>query len=124
MNRKDWSSTTHWVICIGHFEEKFIKHGKNVNSSGSFIQYQQSITTHNPTSHFNLCLDNFISWKLFYQIHEVDTIGNLKKAPKLTYSSVQPGNKKQNVTLALAIFQEMTPAKMRNYFPNRLGKKF
>ena len=61
---------------------------------------------------------------MFYEIHEIDTKGNLKKAPKLTYSAVQPGNKKQNVTLALAMFQEMTPATMRNYFPDRLGKKF
>ena len=61
---------------------------------------------------------------MFYETHEIDTKGNLKKVPKLTYSAVQPGNNKQNVTLALAIFQEMTPAIMRNYFPDRLGKKF
>ena len=27
-NRKDWLPTAHSVICIDHFEEKFIKRGK------------------------------------------------------------------------------------------------
>ena len=29
VNRKDWLSTAHSVICTDHFEEKNIKHGKN-----------------------------------------------------------------------------------------------
>ena len=28
MNRKDWLPTTSSVICIDHFEEKFVKRGK------------------------------------------------------------------------------------------------
>ena len=28
MNRKDWSPTSQSVICIDHFDEKFIKRGK------------------------------------------------------------------------------------------------
>ena len=45
--------------------------------------------------------------------------GNFKKALKLTYS-VPPGNNKQNVTVALAIFHGTTTAAMKSYFPDRL----
>ena len=43
----------------------------------------------------------------------------LKKAHKLTYSSLHPGNNKQNVKLALAIFDEATIAAVKSYFPDR-----
>ena len=44
---------------------------------------------------------------------------NLRKAPKLTYSSLHPSNNKQNVDLAIAIFHETTIAACKNYLPER-----
>ena len=41
---KDWLPTAHSVICIDHFEEKFIKRGKKCQllCCGKYIQYLQS----------------------------------------------------------------------------------
>ena len=44
---------------------------------------------------------------------------NLKKAHKLSYQVLHPGNKKQNVPLALAIFHETTTAAFESHFPER-----
>ena len=44
---------------------------------------------------------------------------NLKKAHKLSYQVLHPGNKKQSVPLALAIFHETTTAAFESYFPER-----
>ena len=59
---------------------------------------------------------------MFYDIYELDEKlqGNLRKAPKLTYKATHPGNNKQDVSLALAIFDETTSAAIRSYYPNRL----
>ena len=46
---------------------------------------------------------------------------NVRKAPKLTYKSLHPGNNKQNVNLALSIFDESTIAAFRSYFSERSG---
>ena len=58
---------------------------------------------------------------MFYDIYELDEKlqGNLRKAPKLTYKATHPGNNKQDVSLALAIFDETTSAAIRSYYPNR-----
>ena len=45
--------------------------------------------------------------------------GNLRKAPKLTYKATHPGNNKQDVPLALAVFDETTSAAIRSNFPDR-----
>ena len=45
--------------------------------------------------------------------------GNLRKAPKLTYKAAHPGNNKQYVLLAFAVFDETTSAAIRSYFPDR-----
>ena len=44
LNRKDWLPTAHSVICIDHFEEKFIERGKKCQLAccGKYIQYLQS----------------------------------------------------------------------------------
>ena len=42
-----------------------------------------------------------------------------KKTFKLTYSALHPENNKQNVPLALAIFDETTIAAFKSYFPER-----
>ena len=45
---------------------------------------------------------------------------NLGKAPKLTYSSLHPGDKKQSVELAITVFYETIISAVQNYFPERL----
>ena len=54
-----------------------------------------------------------------YNIHDKDQKldGNLRKASKLCYKSLLPGDNKQNVELALAIFHETTITASRNYYP-------
>ena len=44
---------------------------------------------------------------------------NLRKANKLTYRAMHPGNNKQSVNLAISIFQESTIAASKSYFPER-----
>ena len=59
-----------------------------------------------------------ISWGLLYAVHDCDETlnANLRKAPKLTYSTLHPGN---NVQLALNIFHETTVVAVKSYFPER-----
>ena len=45
-------------------------------------------------------------------------IHHLRKAPKLTYRALHPGNNKQNVPLALAVFDPTTTAALLSYFPD------
>ena len=49
-----------------------------------------------------------ISWKLFRNVFEKDSLleANLRKAPKITQKVLYPGNCKQNVPVALAIFHD------------------
>ena len=63
----------------------------------------------------------FISWGDLHKIHDIDATmdGNLRMARNLSYQSLHPGNKKQNVSLALGIFDETTIAAARYYLPNR-----
>ena len=51
--------------------------------------------------------------------HDVKLQSNLKKAHKLSYQVLHPGNKKQSVPLALATFHETTTAAFKSYFPER-----
>ena len=62
-----------------------------------------------------------ISWHLLNCVYERDSNlqANLRKAPKLTYETLHPGNKKQSVQLALNIFHETTTAAISSYFPDR-----
>ena len=62
-----------------------------------------------------------ISWHLLNCVYEMDNNlqANLRKAPKLNYETLHPGNKKQNVQLALNIFHETTTAAISSYFPDR-----
>jgi hypothetical protein len=66
--------------------------------------------------------DGFVSWSLFHQLYEHDLMlqANLKKAHKISCSVLHPGNNKQNVSLALAIFHETTSAAILSYFPDRV----
>ena len=62
-----------------------------------------------------------ISWKLFHYVFEKGSLleANLRKAPKITHKVLHPGNCKQNVPVALAIFYESTPAALTSYFPEK-----
>ena len=57
-----------------------------------------------------------------YDIYELDEKlqGNLRKAPKLIYKVIHPRNVKQDVSLALAIFDETILAAIKSCYPNRL----
>ena len=67
------------------------------------------------------CPDGYISWSDLHRLYDRDSQlqGNLRKAPKLSYRALHPGNKKQNVPLALSIFDETTIAAIKDYFPER-----
>ena len=62
-----------------------------------------------------------ISWKLFHDVSGEDSLleANLRKAPKITHKVFHPGNCKQNVPVALAIFDESTSAGLTSYFPEK-----
>ena len=66
--------------------------------------------------------EGYISWRMLYELYEKDETlqGHLRKAPRITYQAIHPGNNKQNVSLALAIFDESTSAAIKSYFPDRL----
>ena len=62
-----------------------------------------------------------IFWKLFHDIFEKDSLleVNLRRAPKIAHKVLHPGNCKQNVLVALAIFHESTSAALTSYFPEK-----
>ena len=62
-----------------------------------------------------------VSWKLFHDVHEKDLTldADLRKAPKLTNKVLHPGKYKQNVQVALDLFNESTIAGLKSYFPLR-----
>ena len=64
-----------------------------------------------------------ISWRELHELFEADSQlqAHLRKAPTLSYSVLHRGNKKQDVSLALAIFHETTVAALRSFFPNKLN---
>jgi hypothetical protein len=63
----------------------------------------------------------FVSWGDLHKIHDVDKNldAHLRKAPKLTYKALHPGNNKQCVGLALGVFHESTIAACKGLYPNR-----
>ena len=63
------------------------------------------------------------SWKLLHEVYDKDEKlpANMKKASKLSYKAMHPGDNKQSVPLALAIFDQGISATIESYYPNRLG---
>ena len=59
-----------------------------------------------------------IAWKTFHDVFERDANlhANLRKATKLTTKVLHPGNCRQNVPNALAIFDETTIAAVKSFF--------
>ena len=62
-----------------------------------------------------------VSWKLVHDSFEKDCLleAKLRKAPKITHKVLRPGDCKQNVLVALAIFHESTSAALTSYFPEK-----
>ena len=59
-----------------------------------------------------------VSWSSFHKIHEdLQLSAHLRAAPKINYPVLHPGNRKQSVPLALAIFEETTACAFRLYLP-------
>ena len=60
-----------------------------------------------------------IRWSTFHRVHEKDLAieCHVKKAPKISYQVLHPGNNKQSVPLALAIFDLSTISAISQYFP-------
>ena len=56
-----------------------------------------------------------------YNIYDLDKElkGHLRKAPKLSYQALHPGNNKRNFPLALSIIHETSIAASKSYLPNR-----
>ena len=67
------------------------------------------------------CPAGYLARSDLHQIfeHDVKLQSNLKKAHKLSYQVLHPGNKKQSVPLALAIFHKTITAAFESYFPER-----
>ena len=65
--------------------------------------------------------DGYISWSDLHSIYDQDSKlpGNLRKANKLTYRAMHPGNDKQFVHSALSIFHKNTIVARKSYFPER-----
>ena len=62
-----------------------------------------------------------ITWKLLHGVYaKYEKLpGNLKKTCKLTYKSLHPGDNKQDVSLALSIFDATTSAAIESYYLDR-----
>ena len=62
-----------------------------------------------------------IAWSDIHKLYERDSIldATLRKAPKLRFKTLHPGDNKQNVNLAIGIFHETTIAASESYFPKR-----
>ena len=64
--------------------------------------------------------DGYIAWSDLHRLHEKDAAldANLRKAPKLNYSVLHPGNNKQDVGRALAVFHDTTIAGFKSHLPD------
>ena len=60
-----------------------------------------------------------IHWSISHWLHEQDLAleCHVRKAPKISFQALHPGNNKQFVHLALSIFEPTTITTIRQYFP-------
>ena len=63
-----------------------------------------------------------VYWACRHRVHEHDIkeCGKLRKATKINYSVLHPGNKKLSVSLALAIFDPTTTTAISSYHPEEI----
>ena len=85
LTKDQWNKFIHWHLCILSKETVF--------PALRFNQFE-GITE---------VSDGYISRIMLYKIYKksIHIGANLKKAPKLTYTTTHPGSNKQNVSLAL-----------------------
>ena len=80
-----------------------------------------------PAMNFSVCGTQivsdpgYISWGDLHKIHDKDRNldAHLRKAPKLTYTALHPGNNKQSVSLAVGVFHETTIAACQDFLSDR-----
>ena len=60
---------------------------------------------------------SFIDWDILKKIFDKENGLLLKKAPSLSFQALHPFNKKQNVPLAIAVFDIRNAAAIESYFP-------
>ena len=99
------------VHLIKNIRNNLLNHRRFIFPSFDFYQFLDPINV--PAGE--------ISWKLLHDVYDKDKSlqGNLKKAHKLSYKSLHPGDNKQSVPLALSIFDQSTSAAIQSYFENR-----
>ena len=113
--RDGWKPSANSVFCEFHL----IKNVRNnLLNSRRFVFPQFDYEKDGIEIH---CPAGYLAWSDLHQIfeHDVKLQSNLKKAHKLSYQVLHPGNKKQSVPLALAIFHETITAAFESYFPER-----
>ena len=62
-----------------------------------------------------------MSWKTLHDVHDKDSMldSHLRKAPKLSYKVLHPGNCKLSVQVTLSVFDATTSAAIQSYFADR-----
>ncbi len=87
---------------------------KNVRNN--LLNYKRFIF---PGFQFDKLRDGEVRWRNLLDVYDHDQLldANLKLAPKLSYRALHPGDNKQNVPFALAVFHHTTSAAIRSYFP-------
>ena len=80
-------------------------------------EYHTPSQTSESTKHWTWSDASIQRHVIYDKDDELDTY--LRKAPKLSYKSLHPGNNKQDVNMAIAIFHESTIAASQYYFTGR-----
>ena len=96
---------------IKNIKNKILNRTKVVFSEYHFDLFDDAIDV--PAIH--------ISCRMSYDVYEMDEKlqGNLRKAPKLTYKATHPGNYKQDLSVASAIFDETTTDAIKSFYKNK-----
>ena len=99
------------VHLLKNIRNSFVNRNKFV-----FPSFEFNISGHHLSSQ-----PGILVWADIHKIFDKDKIldATLRKAPKLTFKALHPGDNKQNVNLAIAVFHETTIAASKSYFPER-----
>ena len=103
MYRKDWSPTAHLVICIDHFEEKFLKRGKkckhlwqlhpvstihNDSKSNSSLLRTQTILREFPSKQ-KITVDELVFFQAADIIVDIDSISEQNSPENFTFQRLE-----------------------------------
>ena len=97
---------------------------KNVACYIFFNQHQKR-SRRRPVLCFSISSqEGYITWSDLHNVYNKDNALNakLRKTPKLISKALPPGDNRQNVSLAVAIFHETTIAACESYFPDRADR--